>query len=174
MFEVTFGIILWKPIVGARPPGTMPILNTKPHKKKWLKSLWVIQWKPIVRNRLRGTMLIFTTKPHKKQRLKSVWGSFFGSQLSGPGLYGPCPCCVQSRTKKCLQIACFLQLVFKSLGRLGLKIALFPHWNGIFGRPGRSNADAARCRSALCGFCAASAWLLRGEFFWDRPSAKNC
>ena len=59
MVEVTFGVILWKPIVRARP---------------------------------RGTVLTLSTEPHKKQSLKSLWGSFFGIQLSGPGLYETCPC----------------------------------------------------------------------------------
>ena len=73
MFEVTSGIILWKPIVRARPLRTMTHVECKvAHITMFAVTLGVILWKPIVGTRPLGIVLILSTKPHKKKRLKSL------------------------------------------------------------------------------------------------------
>ena len=75
--EVTFGVILCKPIVRARPFGTVLILSTKPHKKQCLKSLWgVILWNSIVGARPLRTVPVLSAKSYNKKWLKSLWVSF--------------------------------------------------------------------------------------------------
>ena len=73
MFEGTLGVILWKPIVGARPLRTMPHVECKVAQiTMFAVTLGAILWKPIVGTRPLGTVLILSTKPHKKKRLKSL------------------------------------------------------------------------------------------------------
>ena len=75
--EVTFGVILCKPIVRARPRGTVLILSTKPHKNQCLKSLWgVILWNSIVGARPLRTVPVLSAKSYNKKWLKSLWVSF--------------------------------------------------------------------------------------------------
>ena len=82
--EVTFGVILCKPIVRARPRGTVLILSTKPHRKQCLKSLWgVILWNSIVGARPLRTVPVLSAKSYNKKWLKSLWVSFLEANCRG-------------------------------------------------------------------------------------------
>ena len=57
MFEVTLGVILWKPIVGDRLLRTMPHVECKVAQiTMFAVTLAVILWKPIVGARPLGTV----------------------------------------------------------------------------------------------------------------------
>ena len=67
MFEGTLGVILWKPIVGARPLRTMPHVECKVAQiTMFAVTLGGILWKPIVGARPLGTVQTYHKKPDNK------------------------------------------------------------------------------------------------------------